>query len=142
MSRSGYSDDYDESINIWRASVQRAINGKRGQSFLREMLHALDAMPAKRLIDNDLIRDGEVCAIGAVGRLRGYHMEDLDPEQYFQIAERFNIARALVQEIEDLNDDGSGLHETPESRWERMRAWVSAQIREPQPAEVAGRVEE
>ena len=36
MSRSGYSDDC-ETMGLWRGAVERAIYGKRGQTFLREM---------------------------------------------------------------------------------------------------------
>ena len=68
MSRSGYIDDFDDqwSLICWRGAVKSAIRGKRGQSFLRELRDALDAMPIKKLISDDLVRDGEVCAIGAV----------------------------------------------------------------------------
>ncbi len=39
MSRSGYDDNYDDEAlcNLWRGAVERAIKGKRGQAFLREM---------------------------------------------------------------------------------------------------------
>ncbi|HQT62796.1 hypothetical protein [Acidiphilium sp.] len=134
MSRSGYSDDYDDDrmLYLWRGTVARAINGKRGQKFLREMRDALDAMPNKRLIDGDLISDGEVCAIGSVGVAKGVPMDDLDPENPEEIAARFGISAALVQEIEYMNDEYPWISESPEARWSRMRAWVSKQIKEPQ----------
>lgn len=47
MSRSGYSDDCDH-IELWRAAVDAAVSGKRGQAFLRELLGALDAMRAAK----------------------------------------------------------------------------------------------
>ena len=69
MSRSGYSDECDGwDLIRWRGAVASAIRGQRGQAFLREMLSALDAMPEKRLISEELERDGEVCAMGAVGQ--------------------------------------------------------------------------
>lgn len=44
MSRSGYNDDCDGWALIrWRGAVNSAINGKRGQAFLRELVAALDA---------------------------------------------------------------------------------------------------
>ena len=91
MTRSGYNDDcYDNRLlYLWRGTVHRAINGKRGQKFLREMRDALDAMPDKKLIANDLILDGEVCAIGSVGVAKGIQMDDLDPEQPEAIAALF-----------------------------------------------------
>ena len=56
MSRSGYSDDLETwQLIKWRGQVMSAIRGKRGQKFLRELLAALDAMPKKILITEDLI---------------------------------------------------------------------------------------
>lgn len=131
MSRSGYVDDYDEGnyLNLWRGSVKRAIRGRRGQNFLREMLTALDALPEKRLIARELAQDSEVCAIGSVGLARQVDMTTLDPEEPEQIAKAFGIAPALVREIEYINDeDGPSpwdcSKETPEQRYERVRLWV------------------
>ena len=64
MSRSGYTDDYGVedplAMGRWRAAVNSAINGKRGQAALRETLAALDAMPAKALVGESLVTaDGE-----------------------------------------------------------------------------------
>ena len=76
MSRSGYSVDGDLDhwqLIRWRGAVNSAMNGKRGQAFLRELLDALDALPEPKLIDHDLVRyDGSTdtnlfCALGAVG---------------------------------------------------------------------------
>ena len=69
MSRSGYSDDYgDEWSRIcWRGAVASSLRGKRGQSFLREMLASLDALPAHELISGELVKEGEACAIGECG---------------------------------------------------------------------------
>lgn len=68
MSRSGYIDDGDiEHWDLirWRGAVASAIRGKKGQSFLLEMLHAMDALPEKKLIAHDLLKDGSVCARAA-----------------------------------------------------------------------------
>ena len=137
MSRSGYSEDCDGWAMIrWRGAVASAIRGKRGQAFLREMLDALDAMPVKRLIDDDLVHGGEVCAIGSVGVKRGIDMSKIDPHDRDQVAEAFDIPRALACEIEFENDDGCGWrHDTPEQRFGRMRAWVESHIKKtPTPA--------
>jgi hypothetical protein len=122
MSRSGYTDDY-EYPNIYRASVDRSLHGARGQHFLRKLRDALDAMPRKRLITNAIKDDaGEVCALGAVDPdFKGYDAEDL--------AAHFGIARAMAAEIVYMNDEIPYSSETPEQRWTRMRAWVSAQLR-------------
>ena len=134
MIRSGYSDDCDGwELIMWRGAVASAIRGQRGQAFLREMLAALDALPQKRLIADELQNNaGEVCAIGSVGRLRGVDMSKLDPEYPERIAETFGIASALVQEIEFINDEDFCWRgeTTPERRFEIVRNWVVSQIKE------------
>lgn len=133
MSRSGYVDDYDGwDLIRWRGAVKSAIRGKRGQAFLREMATALDALPEKVLITEELEKDGEVCALGAVGRLRGIDMKLIDPEEREAVAEVFGIPRTLACEIMYENDEGSW-RETPQGRWMRVRNWVSKQLIEPRP---------
>ena len=135
MSRSGYVDDYDMenwSLIRWRGQVASAIRGKRGQAFLKELIGALDAMPEKRLIANELQAGCDVCAIGSVGRQRGIDMAELDPENYDRLASEFGIAHQLVQEIEWMNDEayfGAG----PEGRWKFMRDWAEKQLRSAPP---------
>lgn len=130
MSRSGYSDDGGDWATIrWRGQVASATRGRRGQVMLRDLLDALDAMPVKRLIKNDLQADGEVCAIGALGLKRGLDMTEIDPEVPEEVAEAFDIARPLACEIVYENDEATWDDETPEERWVRMRKWVAAQIR-------------
>src|SRR5581483_3714094 len=104
MSRSGYSYDC-ENIAMWRGQVASAIRGKRGQKLLADMLAALDAMPEKRLIVNQLEADGEVCALGALGRHRGLDMSNLDPDEPNDVAAAFDIAHQLAQEIVWVNDE-------------------------------------
>ena len=128
MSRSGYSDDVDGWALIrWRGAVRSAIRGKRGQTFLREMLAAFDALPIKRLIRNELANGGDVCAIGAVGKASDVPMEAIDPEDYEAIATAFGISEAMAREIMFMNDE-DGWRETPEERFARMRAWIVSQI--------------
>ena len=137
MSRSGYNDDCDDQWATirWRGAVQSAIRGKRGQTFFRELLDALDAMPAKRLIANDLVREDStgfenVCALGALGKARGVNMERLDPDDPETVAGTFNIADALAREVVFENDEGVyWKRETPEQRWMRVRSWVASQIK-------------
>ena len=136
MSRSGYSDDFGEDypgqMELYRSAVTQAIKGKRGQAFLKEMLVALDALPHKRLIAHELIQDGEVCAIGAVGLLRGLDMTKLDVECPLQIGEAFGIAPAMVSEIEFENDeDFSHRETTDEQRWANVRKWVVEHLAAP-----------
>lgn len=130
MSRSGYVDDCDDVLELgrWRGAVKSAINGKRGQAFLKEMLVALDAMPAPRLIDEKLFAaDGEVCAIGSVGQARGIDMSGLDPDEPDGVAAAFGISAALAREIVYENDEGPS-RETPEQRFARMREWLTSHI--------------
>jgi len=129
MSRSGYSEEC-ENVELWRGAVWRAIMGKRGQAFLKEMLAAMDAMPVKRLIKDALVGDGDACAIGTVGLARGIDMSKLDPEDPDAIARVFQIAPAMVQEIEFMNDDDFCMQGrvTPEERFERVRGWILRQI--------------
>ena len=142
MSRSNYSDELDyDTLNLYRANVDRSLAGKRGQAFLREMLAAMDAMPEKRLIANALEmttqaarRNNEllgvaryeagVCAIGSVGRARSYDLFALDPNDTERIGKFFGIATCMAAEIEYINDELGLMNETPEQRFIRVRAWV------------------
>lgn len=135
MSRSGYhneTEDYWQWI-CWRGAVKKAINGKRGQAALKIMLEALDALPEKKLIKNELITPaGEVCAIGSMAPCYGINLVDIDPEDNEKLAEIFNIAECLVQEIEFINDEfrsWSIMEATPEARYEYVRAWVVSHIK-------------
>ncbi len=127
MSRSGYDDgdDGEYSVWLWRQAVSRAIKGKRGQAFLREMIEALDAMPEKRLFNGALEseEDGSVCALGAVVRKRGLDLPKLNYASNEYLADSLHISRALVCEIEYLNDEQLR-RVTPEDRWVKMRAWA------------------
>ena len=135
MSRSGYSDDCNGAeLNLWRGAVNSAINGKRGQAFLRETLAALDAMPDKKLTTDTLHEpaNGEFCTLGAVGASRSLDMKPLEYSDRGHIARAFGISEAMAAEIMFENDEGNWRGtETPEQRWARMRAWVHGNIKEP-----------
>ncbi len=130
VSRSGYSEDIEDNWShiMWRGRVASAIRGKRGQKLLRDLLAALDAMPEKRLTQNVLIEEGEVCALGAVGRARGLDMAQIDPEDIETVAATFDIATPLAREIVWMNDEAYW-QITPEERFQKMRDWVAAQIK-------------
>lgn len=140
MSRSGYTHDGDIPAELWQQAVDSALFGKRGQTFLRDLLAALDAMPIKELIAHELVTEtGEVCALGALGKARCMpDLDNIDPECPEDVADAFGIARAMAAEIAYQNDKASYLegfgyvrNETPAARWTRMRKWVSEQIIRP-----------
>lgn len=136
MSRSDYSEDYDErfpnALEFYRRNVENAVYGKRGQAFIRELIEALDAMPEKRLCAEYLEYGGEVCAIGSVGRKRGMDMSGLPSYDAPVVAKEFGIAECMVREITFENDEGGGYrvtYETPEKRWQRMRDWAARNLK-------------
>lgn len=133
MSRSGYTDDYDDdgSLNLYRGAVERAIRGKRGQKFLRDLVSALDALPVKALIDGELEYEGQVCALGSVGKMRGLAMDGLSEDGFYdpdKLAKTFGIAPSMAREIMYENDEGAWRTETPEERWKRVREWAMEHI--------------
>ena len=130
MNRSGYteSDDdiSDEHVELWRRTVAEAIASPEGQALLRELACALDALPDKWLIEEQLVdEEGDCCAIGAVCRARGIGTEGMDDGGMECVAERLGVPWPIVCEIVNEND---GYRETPEDRWQRMRRWVERHI--------------
>lgn len=118
-------------LNLYRATVKRSIRGKRGQAFLRELRDAMDAMPEKILIAEELIDgEGDCCAIGVVCKSRGLDVSATDPHCPDSVAGLVGVARCLAAEIEYENDECGPWRggETPAERWTRMRKWVDDQI--------------
>ena len=111
MSRSGYTDDNDDPLahGRWRQAVKRALEGKRGQALLRELVEALDAMEDKRLYPGSFATpEGKFCALGVLGAKRGTKMDDLgdeDDECRDLVGQRFGIAPAMAAEIMYMNDE-------------------------------------
>lgn len=144
MSRSGYNDCDDVlAIGRWRAQVASAIRGKRGQAFLRELAAAMDAMPEKSLIANELIdEDGNCCTIGVICKLRNIDTSNVDATDPEQVGSLVGIAKQLASEIEYENDEfwkyeripatsaWNRVDETNEERWQRMRRWVEKNIKQ------------
>lgn len=127
MSRSGYTDDCDDiwALIRWRGAVSSALRGNRGQAFLRELITALDALPEKVLVVEELEKDGEVCALGSVGKLRGMDMSAIDPEDREQVANAFGIAEAMAAEIMYENDEYG---HSPQAVWLHMRKWAEGHL--------------
>lgn len=137
MSRSGYNDDcWGVELICWRGAVASALRGKRGQAFLHEMLHAMAALPERKLIDGELEQNGAVCAIGAVGKARGIDMSGIDVEDRDRVARVFGIAPALAAEIVYMNDEAT-YNETPEQRFSRMRHWIESELFDGKATEVS-----
>lgn len=129
MSRHGYVEDLDiDILNLYRGTVTRAMRGRRGQVFLRELARCMDDMPDKILIADELQNeDGDCCAIGVVCKARGINTSKIDYQEPQQVADAVGIARSMAAEIEYMNDDWP--RETPQQRWSRMRKWVDGQIK-------------
>lgn len=72
MGREWYEGDDCDNLAEGRYlnNARRSLWGRKGQAVLREVRAALLAMPEKRLIAGSLLKDGEVCAIGAWARYR------------------------------------------------------------------------
>ncbi len=148
MSRSGYSDDCDDNLAMGRyiATRNKAMRGKRGQAFLKELLAVLDAMPVKEPVKEELVEgydpylialeatppryffnepnpqpfSGAVCALGAVGQTRGIAMTHLDPEEPAMVAQAFGITETMAREIVYANDEmGRGRREELYGPWPR-----------------------
>lgn len=129
MSRSGYSFDLEPGeLGRWRAQVASSIRGKRGQALLRDMKAALEAMPERCLIEGVLEHGDSVCALGAVGRMRGVGMADVEAYDRDAVGEAFNIAPQLAAEIVFENDEQLA-RATPEQRWEHVYRWTCQNIK-------------
>ena len=130
MNRSNYIDDCDLDpldFGRWRGQVAATIRGRRGQAFLRELAAAMDAMPEKVLIANELIDvEGDCCTIGVVCKARGIDVSAIDIECPSSVGKAVGISHQLAAEIEYLNDYWQD--ETPAARWQRMRRWVDQHI--------------
>jgi hypothetical protein len=116
----------------WRGAVASAIRGKRGQSFLRDLLAAVDAIESRRLIGQKLEDDhGDVCALGALGRARGLDLSEIDYEDYEAVAKAFGINEKLAQEVMWVNDEWTRRNNVPDmmERYQTVRRWILEQIR-------------
>lgn len=154
MSRMDYAEDWDSPITIemvWQ-STKNALGGRRGQEALRLLIRALDAMPEKRIIDDYLCHEGEVCTVGAMvvqRRIEGglsrdqalAYVEKLQAaygdepgavrsQDVADLAVRdLNIARYMAYDLVELTDeDTQGM--TPEERWQRVRDYATRHLKD------------
>lgn len=96
-------------------------------------------MPERRLVAGVLVgeftgmpfamKDGEVCALGAVGMTRDVEIWDVDPNDPADVADALDIAECLAQEIAWINDEAGSRRETPEMRWSRVRTWAVLRLK-------------
>jgi hypothetical protein len=133
VSRSGYTEVEDNWEMIkYRGQVASAIRGKRGQKFFRELIKALDAMPIKELIAEDLERDSKVCALGALGHAKGIDLSGVDPYDRDTVADLFDIAPQLASETMYENDETYWIYygqaDDPAKRWQHMRDWAESHL--------------
>jgi len=109
VSRSGLvEDDGDDPLahGRWRGAVKSAINGRRGQEFLRELAAALDAMPEKVLVAGELqAENGCHCTLGVIGQKRGLDVASMDIDDYDAIATSLGVNAKIAQEIMWENDE-------------------------------------
>lgn len=130
MSRSGYTEDIDNwQLIKWRGQVASALRGSRGQRFLRELIAALDAMPVKELIAEEFQNEdgSQVCALGALGQVKGIDLIGLDPYDHEAISNAFDIAPQLAAEVMFENDELR--HQEPVDRWRRVRRWAESHLK-------------
>ena len=134
MSRSGYSDDTidDQWAHIrWRGAVSSALRGAKGQAFLKELDAALDALPEKKLVANELEGDGCFCALGAVGKARGIDFAKIDTYDHESLSKTFGIAPAMAQEIMWINDEAATWRgeDQDAQRWQEVKNWIKEEIK-------------
>lgn len=76
----------------------------------------------------EVVRIGDVCAMGAIAKARAIDVSNVDPYDSESVSGIMGIATAMAREIAWINDDEGYRHETPEKRFERVRAWVASNI--------------
>lgn len=152
MSR--FNDDYSDCAmphELWRANVDRALRGKRGQKALRELRDVLWALPEKRLIEGNLCEVTyddedrptrvEFCAVGALvfhkrvaaGEATEAVLVDMtrynDEDEWFTVEQGKDVGLTftLAWELAQRNDETWG-DLAPEVRYLKYLAWVESQI--------------
>ena len=137
MSRAYECDDFDTWVMIrWYGASKRAIGGKPGQKFLKELEQAILDLPTRRLVGEVFAEEGDVCALGAVAKKRGMgDLSGLEDETEHEVGDAFGITPTLAWEIMYANDECYGMP-TPEQRYERVLRWIHNRIKEEAPSNV------
>lgn len=110
MSRFHENDDFDSNYcYLWDSRVRQTIKGKRGQKMLREFIDALLELPSRRLIAGNIVKNGEVCAVGALAKKRGVDLEPwddgtADDDTTARLGVAMGLTYTLAFEMGFLND--------------------------------------
>ena len=151
MSRIFYPDWYTEHWGLkagrWNAQVKSALTGRPGLLKLQELHRALLILPQQRLLEGVLCRDGEVCALGALGRSYGIPLAEMaqvgTPSEYAGhivyddeeavtrwAVEHLGVTSTLALVLQEVNDEFCR-NATPEERYVKVLAWVERWWRSP-----------
>lgn len=146
----GYDEWSEFNAGRWEHNSKAAIQGKKGQKFLREIEQILINLPMKRLANNALAvpfwndMSGEVeysvCIIGAYARAKGIPEHKLwdwsedGREGTLDVAQNVGLTRTLASvcgEANDLGTYGNWVYgrETEQQRYTRVLVWVRSQIK-------------
>ncbi len=154
--RLNWSDEEERpgQFALWNANCRRSLKGRAGQRELRELEAALLALPEKRLIKDALTDDDDgVCAIACYAKHKGVDLSKFDPEdESDEVGVAAGMPRLVAWKVVALNDivldtvwelaDGplnrweatyqGGIplvrDMTAEERYEKVLAWVRAQL--------------
>lgn len=91
----------------------------------------MDAMPVKELVAEELQVDGQYCALGVVGKVRGIDMTSVDPEDSGVVAKLLDVAEPLVREITYINDYDAYYSDNQNAqRFHDVRRWVVQNLKQ------------
>jgi hypothetical protein len=89
--------------------MARQLAGKKGRAALTELRDALLAMPQKRLIYHDIVKDDDVCAVGALIALKVERETQKPREQVLHDLEgEYSSCNPCGDMRKDHADDGAG----------------------------------
>jgi hypothetical protein len=145
--RISYSDDedYPGQFALWRANTRRALMGAKGQAVLRQLEKALVDLPAQRLISGHLVKNGEVCTVGALlverhvslGEARETALarfeDEPEADEWGDETDSAKIAKAdgvpwmVAWRLVELNDQFFD-SATPEDRYTKVLAWTRSHL--------------
>jgi hypothetical protein len=144
MSRYEEGDpDYPNAGDLWDHNLRLALFGRRGQRALADLKAALLALPQKRLIDDKLQCNREVCAVGAYvwwqkvkAGMDPIAAFDAIPEMSGEdetvdwVAAEAGLSRTLIWDLLYRNDDPYA-RLTPEERYTKFLAWIDENLKVP-----------